>query len=65
MGHGKKAYQKISLDDINHKSSLARPEGVEPSTFGSEVQRSVQLSYGRALSWLHNTISVKERHSVF
>ena len=27
--------------------SLARPEGVEPSTFWSEARRSIQLSYER------------------
>ncbi len=27
---------------------VARPEGVEPPTLGSEVQYSIQLSYGRA-----------------
>ena len=29
--------------------SLVRPEGVEPPTPGSEVQCSIQLSYGRML----------------
>ena len=29
---------------------MARPEGVEPPTLGSEVQYSIQLSYGRTLS---------------
>jgi hypothetical protein len=26
-----------------------RPEGLEPSTFGTGIQRSIQLNYGRQL----------------
>ena len=28
-----------------------RPEGFEPSTLGSEDRYSIQLNYGRVLSW--------------
>ena len=37
----------LSQEPITHYSNMARLAGVEPATNGSEVRRSIQLSYRR------------------
>jgi hypothetical protein len=44
---------KERLGVTNSRRELVRPAGLEPATFGSGGQRSIQLSYGREV--FHHT----------
>ena len=37
----------VTASTLHRRSELARPAGLEPATYGFEVRRSIQLSYGR------------------
>ena len=39
--------QEQILEILMNNNKNVRPEGLEPSTFGTGIQRSIQLNYGR------------------
>tara|TARA_Y100000590_G_scaffold444411_1_gene575110 strand:+ start:405 stop:536 length:132 start_codon:yes stop_codon:yes gene_type:complete len=43
---------------------MARPEGVEPSTFWSEARRSIQLSYERLCKLFYTYITINEEKNI-
>ena len=43
---------------------MARPAGFEPATYGFEVRRSIQLSYGRVLHILIDSCHVIQAGSL-
>ena len=45
-GKNTNGLQSLVCSPLN---SVARPEGLEPPTYGFEVRRSIQLSYGRII----------------
>ena len=55
LGIGPLGPEDVCVGEYRHAlecaRGVARPEGLEPPAYRFEVCRSIQLSYGRVLSW--------------
>ena len=70
MRFGEQPFATDEIADSRHLPSkvalqtqieAARPEGLEPSTYGLEIRCSIQLSYGRRTTNVYRVLRTNKR----